>query len=105
MASFDAIKIGGSCFDVGKAARDVIYGAGYEGCFGHGLGHSLGLQVHENPRFNQVSKDIIEPGLVMSVEPGIYIEGRFGCRIEDVVYTTEDGFINLTKATKELIIL
>ncbi len=104
-ASFDAIKLGGKCSDVDKAARDLIYSAGYEGCFGHGLGHGLGMQVHEDPRFSAVSQDIVEPGIVMSVEPGIYLEGKFGCRIEDVVYVTETGFINLTGSKKELIIL
>lgn len=104
-AALAVIKPGIPCVEVDKAARDVIYQAGYEGCFGHGLGHSLGLQVHEDPRFSIGSTAITEPGLVMSVEPGIYLEGRFGCRIEDVVYITEDGFINLTHSPKELIII
>ena len=76
-----------------------------QGCFGHSTGHSLGLEIHEEPSFSYASPDFVESGLVMSVEPGIYIDGSFGCRIEDVVYITEQGAESLTRAPKELIVL
>ena len=88
-----------------RVARDFINRAGYEGCFEHGLGHSIGLDGHENPRFNQVCTDLIQPGIVMTVEPGIYLENRFGVRIEDMGVITEDGFEDFTHCTKDLIVL
>ena len=68
-------------------------------------GHSLGMEIHEDPRFSTVSKASCEAGIVMSVEPGIYLSGRFGCRIEDIVVVTENGCEDLTHSPKELIIL
>ena len=84
-------------------ARDIIYNAGYKGCFGHSLGHSLGLDIHESPNFSPSNPFSVPAGCVVSVEPGIYIEGLYGVRIEDIVYLTNDGHINLTKSPKELI--
>ncbi len=104
-AAFLKIKVGADCFEVDKAARDLIYGAGFEGCFGHGLGHSVGVEIHEYPNFNMRCRHILEKGNIMTVEPGIYLENKFGVRIEDMVYVTEDGFYNLTKSDKDLIIL
>lgn len=86
-----------------KVAREIIYGAGYEGCFGHGLGHSVGLEIHEDPRFSMIEEDIIEAGMVMTVEPGIYIPDFGGVRIEDMVVVTPDGHENFTHSPKELI--
>lgn len=105
LAALDYVAVGKKCSDVDKVARDLIYAAGYEGCFGHGLGHSVGLEIHENPRFSKVCQDICQPGLIMTVEPGIYLEGRFGCRIEDMIYITESGIKDLTHSPKELICL
>ncbi len=105
LAALDAVKAGLVCKDVDKIARDIIYNAGYEGCFGHGLGHSVGIEIHENPAFNMRCETILKPGTVMTVEPGIYLENKFGVRIEDMVYVTEEGSINLTASPKELIIL
>ncbi len=100
-----AVKAGMVCRDVDKVARDIIYGAGYEGCFGHGLGHSVGIEIHENPNFNMRCQTVLKPGTIMTVEPGIYLENRFGVRIEDMVYVTRDGSINLTGSEKKLIVL
>lgn len=107
LTSIAKIAPGVPCFDVDAASRDLIYGAGYEGCFGHGTGHSLGLEIHEEPRFSMVAKkeSLCTPGVVMSVEPGVYLPGRFGCRIEDIVLITEGGCEVLTHSPKELIIL
>ena len=104
-AAMAAIRAGVSCKEIDQIARDIITKAGYGECFGHGLGHSVGLEIHENPRFSPTCEDICEAGLIMTDEPGIYLEGRFGVRIEDMVYVTEEGCINLTKSDKNLIIL
>lgn len=105
LAALDAIKEGVICRDVDKVARDIIYGAGYEGCFGHGLGHSVGIEIHEAPSFSPRCDKVLKSGTIMTVEPGIYIENKFGVRIEDMVYVTNNGCINLTKSDKELIVL
>lgn len=90
---------------IDAAARDVISAEGFGAQFSHGLGHGVGLEVHEMPRFSPYSTETIEAGNVISVEPGIYLEGKFGCRIEDVIYIGENENINLCKSPKELIIL
>ncbi len=90
---------------VDAAARDYIYAEGYRGCFGHSTGHSLGIDVHESPNFSSNSDVVIPENAVLSVEPGIYIEGEFGVRIEDIVKISHLGYENLTESTKELIIL
>lgn len=103
--SMAAVKAGVICRDVDKVARDIIYAAGYENCFGHGLGHALGVQVHEEPRFNTEDSSILLEGTVITIEPGVYLAGKFGCRIEDLIVVTQNGCINLTQSEKELIIL
>lgn len=84
-------------------ARQVIKQAGYGDYFGHGLGHSLGLEVHENPRFSPLDENLIQAGMIMSVEPGIYIPDFGGVRIEDLVAITPDGVDNLVTSEKQLI--
>ncbi|MBR6642336.1 MAG: aminopeptidase P family protein [Lachnospiraceae bacterium] len=91
----------GKAYD--KVARDIICQAGYEGYFGHGLGHSVGLEIHENPRFSMIEEERVEAGMIMTVEPGIYIPDFGGVRIEDMVVLTTDGYENLTHSKKELI--
>ncbi len=103
--AFEVIRPGADCFEVDKAARDLINAAGYEGCFGHGLGHSVGVEIHENPNFNMRCHEKLVPGNIMTVEPGIYLENKFGVRIEDMVAITDEGFRNLTASERQLIIL
>lgn len=91
--------------EVDKAARTVIEQAGYGAYFGHSLGHSLGLEIHESPNFSPSEQTIMPVGAVVSCEPGIYLPGRFGVRIEDVVILNEGGCENITASPKELIVL
>ena len=101
--ALNKIRAGVLGSQVDKSARDFIYAQGFDGCFGHSTGHGLGIDVHEMPSFSPSYNKKIEKGSVLSVEPGIYIEGKFGVRIEDIVYVTDEGCTNLTKSSKELI--
>lgn len=103
--ALEAIQPGIPCNEIDRIAREHIYNAGFEGCFGHGLGHSVGIEIHESPAFSPRCETILQPGMVITVEPGIYLEGKFGVRIEDMIYVTEDGCLNLTKSDKSLITL
>lgn len=105
LAALDAIGPGKTGAEIDKIARDIIDGAGYRGRFGHGLGHGVGLQIHEGPRVSSGGTKPLVPGNVVTIEPGIYIEGKYGVRIEDMVVIREDGTVNLTRAPKELIII
>ena len=100
-----AIKSGIVCKDIDKVARDIINAAGFEGCFGHGLGHSVGIDIHENPSFNTRCEEITKPGMVITVEPGIYLENEFGVRIEDMIIVGENGCENITNSGKKLMVL
>ena len=90
---------------IDAAARKVIADAGYGEYFGHGYGHSLGIEIHESPNANTREETLLPVGAVVSAEPGIYLPGKFGVRIEDVTILREDGCEILTKSPKELIIL
>jgi len=103
--ALEGIKAGAVCKEIDAVSRNYINMSGFEGCFGHGLGHSLGLEIHESPAFNTRDTSVLSSGTVMTVEPGIYIENEFGVRIEDMVVVTDTGYENLTKSPKELIIL
>lgn len=105
LAGIAAVKAGVKGSAVHNAAAQVIADAGYGDCFGHGFGHSLGIEIHEDPRFSPLWDRPIPAGATLSAEPGIYLPGKFGVRIEDVVWLTETGCENLTKSPKELICL
>jgi Xaa-Pro aminopeptidase len=104
-AGIAAAKAGAIGKDIDGAARKVIADAGYGDCFGHGFGHGLGLEVHESPNANVTEEKALPAGAVISAEPGVYLPGRFGVRIEDVVVLTETGCENLMAAPKDLIII
>ena len=103
LAVLEKVKPGLVCKDVDSIARGIIADAGYGSNFGHGLGHSVGLFIHESPAFNTRDESVLEAGMVITDEPGIYIPGRFGVRIEDMILITEDGCEVLSKSPKELI--
>ena len=105
LAGIAAVHAGVTGSEVHKAAADVIAAAGYGEYFGHGFGHSLGIEIHENPRFSPFWEKPIPAGACLSAEPGIYLPGKFGVRIEDVVMITDTGCIDITHSPKELIIL
>ena len=104
-AALAVLRPGLSCKEVDAAARDVIERAGYGEHFRHGTGHGVGLEIHEEPRLSKLSCDVLKPGMVITVEPGIYLPGVCGVRIEDMAVVTEEGYQNLTKTGKELVIL
>ena len=97
------IRAGLKGSEIDRAARSVIEEAGYGAAFGHSLGHGVGVVVHEQPNFAPMYEREIPEGAVVSVEPGIYLEGRFGVRIEDLVFVDEDEAVSLNTMTTELI--
>lgn len=101
----EALCAGKICSDIDKIARDYIDAAGYAGRFGHGLGHAVGIDIHENPRLSTICHDVLRAGVVITVEPGIYVPGLGGVRIENTCLVTETGAEPLTTSPKELIIL
>ena len=105
LAGSEAFAAGKPGSQVDKAARDIIEAAGYGPYFGHGLGHSLGLNIHESPRAAKTYHREFVQGNIVTIEPGIYLPGKFGVRIEDVVIFTADGCENITRSPKNLIIL
>ena len=104
-AGIKAARAGVRGCDVDAAARAVIEQAGYGEYFGHGFGHGLGLEVHEPPNASQIYEKPLPAGAVISAEPGIYLPGKFGVRIEDVIFIKEDGCENITNLPKGLIVL
>lgn len=86
-------------------ARDYIAEMGYGPCFGHSLGHGFGLEIHEGPRASVRSDTVLEPGMTITIEPGIYVEGLCGVRIEDCCVVTPDGYLDLVSSPKELLVI
>jgi len=101
-AAVEAVRIGVACQDVDRAARGVIADAGYGERFIHRTGHGIGLTAHEPPYMVEGENRPIEPGMCFSIEPGIYLPGRFGVRIEDIVVAAEDGAQRLNHTSREL---
>ena len=105
LAGIDALCPGLACKDADGAARSVIEAAGYGEYFGHGTGHGVGIEIHEHPYDSMRSKETLAAGNVVTIEPGIYLPGKFGVRIEDMALITPDGRRLLTWAKKDLVIL
>jgi Xaa-Pro aminopeptidase len=102
-AGIDAVRMGATGAEVDAAARDVIESAGLGEHFTHGLGHGVGLEIHEGPRLRRGSEDVLPAGAVVTVEPGVYLPGVGGVRIEDMVLVMEDGRRALPRARKDLV--
>ncbi len=105
LTALESIKQGVKCCDVDKTARDIITNYGYGEYFGHSTGHGVGINIHEAPTVSSKSETILKKGMVITDEPGIYIPDKFGVRIEDMVYVTENGYENFVTLPKELIIV
>lgn len=103
--AIDKLKAGMKCSDFDKIAREIICAEGYGDNFGHSLGHGVGMEIHESPTGSSRSAEVFEENMIITIEPGIYIENKFGVRIEDFAVVTKDGCINMTKAPKQLITL
>jgi D-alanyl-D-alanine dipeptidase len=101
-AGFEAVRPGVACQEIDRAARKVIADAGYGDYFIHRVGHGIGLTTHEPPYMVEGETHLIEPGMCFSIEPGIYLPGRFGVRIEDIVCATEDGGRRLNNTAREM---
>jgi len=99
----DEVRAGRPGRDVDAIVRELVDATEFEGTFGHGLGHGVGMLVHESPSMRVETDEVLVPNAVVSVEPGIYVEGDFGIRIEDLVIVTDDGCELLTHYTKELV--
>ena len=105
LAGIAVAKAGVTGKEVHEAGAKVIADAGYGDYFTHGFGHSLGIEIHENPNFSARNDKPIPAGALLSAEPGIYLPGRFGVRIEDVIMLTEGGCVDITRSPKQLIVL
>lgn len=105
LAALEMIKPGVKCSDVDKTARDIIEQAGYGKYFGHSTGHGVGLDIHEAPAVSSRCDTVLQKGMVITDEPGIYLPNKFGVRIEDMMSVTEDGCCNFVNLPKELVIL
>lgn len=99
------LRAGMKCKDLDKIARDIFAEKGYKEEFGHGLGHGVGLEIHEAPTANSRSEEIFEENMLITIEPGIYLAKKFGIRIEDLAIVEKYGMMNLSKSDKHLIIL
>jgi Xaa-Pro aminopeptidase len=102
-AALDAVRPGISVADVDLAARKSLKNSGLARYFTHSTGHGVGLEIHEAPRVGAGQSEVLRPGMVITIEPGIYLPGQWGVRIEDMVVVTEHGCEVLTPTSKELI--
>jgi Xaa-Pro aminopeptidase len=102
-AALALVKPGTPCLEVHETAKRVIADAGYGDYFNHGTGHGVGVEIHEEPRFRSGYGGQLEPGNVVTIEPGVYLPERFGVRIEDLVVVTEDGHEVLSRFPKSLL--
>ncbi len=102
LAAQAAMKPGMRFCDIDKAARDIITEAGYGPNFTHRLGHCIGIEVHDAGDVSSINKDVVEEGMIFSCEPGIYLPGELGVRIEDLMLMTKDGAVSLNQVSKEL---
>jgi Xaa-Pro aminopeptidase len=102
-AAVAAVRVGATCSEVDEAARKMLRKAGLAKYFTHSTGHGVGMEIHESPRVAAKQEQILKPGMVITIEPGIYIEGKFGIRIEDMVEVTETGARILTPTPKDMI--
>jgi Xaa-Pro aminopeptidase len=105
LTGLEAVRAGADCRGVDTLARDIIDAAGHGEHYGHGLGHGVGLEVHEGPRLAQTASGTLRTGNTVSVEPGVYLPGVLGVRIEDLVAVTDTGCEILTGFTKSLVTL
>jgi Xaa-Pro aminopeptidase len=102
LAGLEAVMVGRDGREIDATAREIIGAAGHSEHFGHGLGHGVGLEVHESPTLSSRSTDTLQAGTIVTVEPGVYLPGRFGIRIEDLVVVQTGGNRILTSLSKEL---
>lgn len=105
LAALESVKAGVKACEVDKTARDIISSSGYVHCFGHSTGHGVGLDIHERPNISPNGEAILSENMVITVEPGIYVENRFGVRIEDMILIKNDGYKSFTAIPKELIVV
>ena len=105
LAALEKVKTGVKCSEIDKTARDIIASEGFGEFFGHSTGHGVGLDIHEAPAVSPRGETTLKSGMVITDEPGIYLPGRFGVRIEDMLCITDEGFKNFVSLPKELIII
>lgn len=105
LEAIDSVKVGLKCNELDGVARNIIYSKGFDKNFGHGLGHGVGLEIHESPRLSPYCDSVIKANMVATIEPGVYVSGVGGVRIEDVIVIEDTGARILTKAPKEMIII
>jgi Xaa-Pro aminopeptidase len=103
--AIEHVKNGISCSDLDGLARDYISNSGYGDFFKHALGHGVGLKIHQAPKISAISEDVLKENMIITIEPGIYLPNKYGVRIEDNILVQKNGYKNLTKSPKELIIL
>jgi len=105
LAAIAAVRPGVSVGDVDAAARKVLRKAGLGKYFTHSTGHGVGLEIHEAPRVAAGQKEVLKPGMVLTIEPGVYFPGKWGVRIEDMVAVTENGCDVLTPTSKDFVVV